>query len=216
MTDTPVRQALAKAALKIAAAGEGGALRLHDLAAAAGRPIGDFYPLSAADAFDCVDELFDRAAGERAPAPDRDGEPRDRVFDAAMARFEAMEPYRKAVLALDKAIERDPLAGAGALARTARTARWLLALAGEDGEGVRAVARAQALAFVLRQARAAWTRDDAGDFAKTMAALDGGLRRSDAFFDSIGKMAAGFRSPRAGAPASEAPREGPPEATPPK
>jgi hypothetical protein len=123
-----------------------------------------------------------------------------------------MEPHRKALGALDKAIERDPLALAAALARTARTARWLLVLAGEDGDGFAAAARAQGLALALRQARAAWGRDEAGDFAKTMAALDAGLRRTDSFFESIEKMAASFRPPRAGAakPAGAEPPAGRP------
>jgi hypothetical protein len=216
MTDASTRRLLAEAALKRAAAKEWRRVSLHELAALARRPLGDFYPLTAADSFDCVDEYFDRAAADGLSAPDRTGEPRDRVFDAAMARFEAMESQRRAVLSLDKAIEREPLAQAAALARTARTARWLLALAGEDGEGVGAAARAQSLALVLRQARAAWAREETGDFAKTMAALDSGLRRADSFFESVGKMAASFRPPRPGAgkPAAEEPPASPPAAMP--
>jgi hypothetical protein len=217
MSDAAARRALAEAALKIAAGAPWTGVTLHNLAAAAGRAPVDFYPLTAADAFDCVDEYFDRAAGAQAPAPDPASLLRDRVFDIAMRRFEAMEPHRAALGALDKGIEGEPLAQAAAFARQTRTARWLLALAGADGEGVGAAARTQALALVLRRTRAAWTRDDAGDFAKTMAALDKGLRRADEFFEQVGRMTAGLM-PSAGKPKreDEAPREAPPSANSPE
>lgn len=157
---------------------------LFDIAAQAGRSVVDFYPLTPADAYEAVDDYFDRKAAEGAEAPDSSALTRDRVFDAAMRRFEAMEEERAGVLALDKALERDPMARAASFARAGRSARWLLALAGENPDP----ARVQALALVLIQARAAWRGDEAGDFAKTMAALDKGLRRAESFFDSVNKV----------------------------
>ena len=217
MSEFAPRAALAEAALTIAADKPWSTVTLHDIAAKAARSVADFYPLTAADAFDCVDERFDREAARAAPHADAATPTRDRVFDVAMARFEAMEPHRTAVIALDKAIEWDPLAQAASFARQTRTARWLLALAGADGEGVGAAARTQALALVMRQSRAAWLQDDAGDFAKTMAALDKGLRRAEEFFEQVGKMAAGLRPGAArGKRGDEAPHEAPPSATPPE
>jgi hypothetical protein len=208
------RAALAEAALKRAAARGWRGVTLHELADLARRPVGDFHPLTPADAFDCVDEYFDRAAAKGASAPNLNDPARERVFDVAMARFEAMEPHRAGVLALDQAHGPDPIAQTAAHARATRTARWLLALAGDEGDGVGAAARTQALAFVLRQARAAWAKDEAGDFAKTMAALDKGLRRSEDFFDQVGKVAAGLRPGQARAkPADEAQPSDPPGPT---
>ena len=208
------RSALAEAALKRAAARGWRGVTLHELASLARRPVTDFYPLTPADASDCIDEYFDRAAGESAPAPNGEEPARERVFDVAMRRFEAMEPHRAGLLALEQALGFDPIGQTAAFARLTRTARWLLALAGEEREGVGAAARAQALAFVLRQTRAAWAKDDLGDFAKTMAALDKGLRRADEFFDSVGKVAAGLRPGQTRAkPADEAPPSDHPEAT---
>lgn len=214
MTDLTIRRALAEAALKRAAAKGWRGITLHELASLARRAVADFYPLTAGDAFDCVDEFFDRAAAENAPAPNLEEPARERLFDAAMRRFEAMEPHRAGVLALEKAIGLDPIGQGSLISRQSRTARWLLALAGEEANGVAAAARAQALAFVMREARAAWAKDDAGDFAKTMAALDKGLRRSDEFFDQVGKVAAGLRPGQAKAkPANGASPSDPPEAT---
>jgi hypothetical protein len=213
MSDPRIRSLFANAALKIAADKSWSNVTLHDLAVGVGKPVFEFYPLTPADAFDCVDEYFDLAAAANLPAPDRATLARDRVFDVCMRRFEAMEDYRKGLLALDKAIERDALALTSAFARHTRTARWLLALAGADEEGVSAAARAQALAFVLRDARRAWAKDDAGDFAKTMAALDKGLRRSDSFFEGVSKMAGGFKpgpaKPGASAQGAQAKQEPP-------
>jgi hypothetical protein len=204
MADPAIRKAFAEAALAIAAERGWRGVTLHDLAAAAGRTVADLHPLTPADAFEAVDDYFDRAAAEGALRPDAAASARDRVFDAVMCRFEAMEPHRSGVLALDRALERDPLAQAASLARIARTARWLLALAGEDSEGVGATARAQGLAIVLGQARAAWRQDEAGDFARTMAALDKGLRRAESFFESVERMTAAFRpAPAKAAPADE-------------
>src|SRR5690606_26060825 len=144
------------------------------------------------------DEMFDRAAGE-GDAPDPAAPARERLFDIVMRRFEAMEEARAGVLALEAAIDRDPSAQAASFARAGRTARWLLALAGEAHDGVTLAARAQALAIALGQAKAAWRQDEGGDFSRTMAALDRALRRNDGFFDQIARVAAAFM-PKAAKP----------------
>jgi hypothetical protein len=175
---------------------------MFDIAAQSGRAVVEFYPSTPADAFEAIDDYFDRKAAEGAAPPEASALARDRVFDAAMRRFEAMEEERAGVLALDKAMERDAIARAASFARAGKSARWLLALAGENADP----ARVQALALVLIQARAAWRGDEAGDFAKTMAALDKGLRRAESFFDSVDRMfkpgPARARSPEA-TPADE-------------
>jgi hypothetical protein len=181
---TKERTLFAESCLALAAEKTWTRVTLFDIAGQAGRSAVDFYPLTPADAYEAVDDYFDRRAGEGAETPDSAALARDRVFDAAMRRFEAMEEERAGVLALDKTMERDPIARAASFARAGKTARWLLALAGENPDP----ARVQALALVLIQSRAAWRGDEAGDFAKTMAALDKGLRRAESFFDSVGRV----------------------------
>ncbi|MGE3302221.1 MAG: hypothetical protein AB7M12_03835 [Hyphomonadaceae bacterium] len=210
MADAAQRLLFAEAALALAAERGWRGTTVFDIAARAALPVADLAPLTPADAFDCVDELMDRAAAVGIIPPDLSMSPRERVFDAAMRRFEAMQARRAGVLALEAALDRDPAARAAAFARAGRTARWLLALAGEADEGVLGASRAQVLAFALGQAKAAWRRDDAGDYARTMAALDKALRRNESLFDQIGKFAGAFRSPRPQAPPAPA-GEGPPE-----
>jgi hypothetical protein len=181
---TKERTLFAEACLALAAEKSWQGVTLFDIAAQAGRAVDEFHPLTPTDAFESIDDYFDRKASEGATAPEPSVLARDRVFDAAMRRFEAMEEERAGVLALDKAMERDPIARAASFARAGKSARWLLALAGENADA----ARVQALALVLIQARAAWRSDEAGDFAKTMATLDKGLRRAESFFDSVGRV----------------------------
>lgn len=186
--EAEIREALAKAALQVAAVRGWRGVSLFDLAAAAGRPIGDFYGASLTAAADCVEEAFDRAVGEGLTAPDASQSPRDRLFDLIMQRFEAMEPHRAAVLAMETPGE--PVALTQQHLRHVRLAEWVMALAGLDADGMAGRARAQGLAVIIAQARAAWRQDTAGDFARTMSALDKGLRRAE---DLFGRFA-GFES----------------------
>lgn len=176
---------LARAALAYGGAHGWANVTLHELAKHAGAKPQDFYPFGVADAAEALDAVFDMdATGDDAPNPAEP--PRERLFEAAMRRFEAMEPHRAVILAIENNAGRDPVGQAAALARTSRTARWLIAAAGLEGDGVIGAARVQGFALVLARARAAWRQDEAGDFAKTMAALDKGLRDAEAFEDRLG------------------------------
>ena len=207
-----LRKTFAEACLAVAADRGWRAATLFEIAGRAGVSVATLYPLTPADAFDVTDEYFDRLAAARVSAPDMSAATRDRVFDAAMSRFEAMEESRAGALALEEALDRDAIGRAASFARLTRTARWLLALAGENAEGLANAARVQSLAMALSQAKAAWRQDEAGDFAKTMAALDKALRRADSFFEQVGKVAdvinAGFK-PRPKAAAEGSPSDRP-------
>ena len=178
--DASTRAVLARAALEVAAAKPWRAVKLADLAVAADRPISDFYPAGVADALDCIEEAFDRAMAEGEVEDSQNV--RDRLFDLIMRRFEAMEPHRAALAAIEAGRDGDPVALAAAHQRHVRAARWTLTLAGLDADGMGGQARAQGLAVIIGQARAAWRGDDAGDFAKTMSSLDKNLRRAEEMF----------------------------------
>jgi hypothetical protein len=180
--DAAVRRDLARAALSLAAVGPWRAVTLVQLAHAASRPVSDFYGASLGEAFDCVEEAFDRAIGDDLDKLDPGQSVRDRLFELIMRRFEAMEPHRAAVLAMEHGGDRDPVLMAAAHQRCVRCARWVLALAGLEADGMTGNARSQGLGVIIGQARAAWRGDDAGDFAKTMASLDKNLRRAEEMF----------------------------------
>jgi hypothetical protein len=180
--DPALRRDLARAALAVAAARTWKDLNLTLLAQAAGRPVADFYGASLWEAVDCVEEAFDRAIAGAADALDAKQTVRDRLFELIMRRFEAMEPHRIAVLAMEQGADRDPTLMGAMHQRHVRCARWVLALAGLEADGMTGQARAQGLGVIIGQARAAWRGDDAGDFAKTMASLDKNLRRAEEMF----------------------------------
>ncbi len=199
-SDPAVRRDLARAALSVAAAKPWREATLAQLAGEAGRPVSDFYAGSLGEAVDCVEEAFDRAIGEDLDALDPNQSVRDRLFELIMRRFEAMEPHRAAVLAMEAGVDRDPTLLAAAHQRHVRCARWVLALAGLEADGVTGHARAQGLGVIIGQARAAWRGDAAGDFAKTMASLDKNLRRAEEMF---GRWA-GFEGKKADEPPTSA------------
>jgi hypothetical protein len=180
--DSAIRRDLARAALTLAAATPWREVTLAKLADAASRPISDFYGGSIGEALDCVEEAFDRAIADNLDSLDPGQSVRDRLFELIMRRFEAMEPHRAALLAMEAGQDRDPTLLAGAHQRHVRCARWVLALAGLEADGMTGQARAQGLGVIIGQARAAWRGDDAGDFAKTMASLDKNLRRAEEMF----------------------------------
>jgi hypothetical protein len=180
--DATVRRDLARAALATASASTWRTLTLLDLARAAGRPVSDFYGASMGEAVDCVEEAFDRAISDNLEALDASQTVRDRLFDLVMKRFEAMEPHRAAILAMEAGVDRDPILLTAQHQRHVRCARWVLALAGLEADGMTGNARAQGLGVIIGQARSAWRGDDAGDFTKTMASLDKNLRRAEEMF----------------------------------
>jgi hypothetical protein len=180
--DPALRRDLARAALSLAASTPWREVTLVKLAAAAGRPVSDYYGASVGEGADCVEEAFDRAIGDNIDKLDPSQSVRDRLFELIMRRFEAMEPHRAAVLAMEQGSDRDPTIMAVAHQRHVRCARWVLALAGLEADGMTGQARAQGLGVIIGQARAAWRGDDAGDFAKTMASLDKNLRRAEEMF----------------------------------
>lgn len=179
--DSAIRRDLARAALAVAAVKPWREITLIQLAQEAGRPLPELYGASVGEAVDCVEEAFDRAIADKAEL-NPDQSVRDRLFELIMSRFEAMEPHRTAVLAMETGYDRDPTLMASAHQRHVRCARWVLALAGLEADGMTGQARAQGLGVIIGQARAAWRGDDAGDFAKTMASLDRNLRRAEEMF----------------------------------
>ncbi|WP_395644911.1 hypothetical protein [Terricaulis sp.] len=180
--DTAVRRDLARAALSLAARMPWNTVTLAKLADESARPLTEFYGASLGEAVDCVEEAFDRAVADNVAALDPAQSVRDRLFDLIMKRFEAMEPHRIAVIAMEYGVDRDPILLAAAHQRHVRCARWVLAVAGLEADGMTGQARAQGLGVIIGQARAAWRGDNAGDFAKTMASLDKNLRRAEEMF----------------------------------
>ena len=195
--DSALRRDLARAALGVAGRKPWRTATLAELAGEVSRPVSDFYGATLGEAQDCAEEAFDRAIAQDADQLDPSQTVRDRLFELIMRRFEAMEPHRAAVLAMEAGQDRDPILLAAAHQRHVRCARWVLALAGLEADGMTGQARAQGLGVIVGQARAAWRGDDAGDFAKTMASLDKNLRRAEEMFGRWAGFGAKAQNPEA-------------------
>lgn len=104
---------------------------------------------------------------------------RDRLFDIAMRRFDALNASRDGARALLTGLRFDPPPLAAAACRADRSAAAMLAAAGVSPDGLMGCARVQGLKAVLLYAARAWIDDDSADLAKTMAALDRALARAE-------------------------------------
>jgi AcrR family transcriptional regulator len=175
--------ALRAAALRLAGEGAFRDAPLRHLAAAAGVPAAVLFAYAPTKA-DLVDRISDDLDGAAFAALDGAGADPvlDRLFEAVMARLEAMEPHRFALLAL---LNAEGAPGARMLRRLARTGRALLAAAAVDAEGSAGVVRLAAMTAVWSRVVQVW-RDDEGALNRTMAEIDKRLKQMKRRLDRIG------------------------------
>jgi AcrR family transcriptional regulator len=163
--------AAADAALKLAGERPWREITLRDIAAEAAIPFAKLYAKAPGKGalLDRVSRRHDRAA---LTSEDASADPLDRLFEATMARLEAMEPHRFALIAVARE--------EGAFSprwgpRLAATARALLESAGIDTSGRRGALRIAAMTAVWVRIVQVW-RDDEGALNRTMAEIDKRLK----------------------------------------
>jgi AcrR family transcriptional regulator len=174
----------AEAALALAADRRWDQISLREIAVAAGVSLADLYAEAPGKMalLDHLSRTFDRDALASAQA-DGSAETIDRLFEATMARLEAMAPHRNALIAIARA------EGMLALApRLPRTAKALLEAAGIDTEGLRGALRLAAMTGVWTRVLQVW-RDDEGALNRTMAEIDTQLKQIN---QRLGRLGAGF------------------------
>ena len=176
----------AEAALSLAADRPWGEISLRDIARAAGLGFAELYARAPGKAalLDRMSRRFDQealAAAEEDAAPD--AEVHDRLFEAVMARLEAMAAHRDALIAIARS---EGVAMLGP--RLPRTARALLEAAGIDTGGPRGRLRVVAMTAVWVRVLQVW-RDDEGALNRTMAEIDKRLRQMR---DRLKRVGAGY------------------------
>jgi len=137
---------------------------------------------------DALNERLDQAMLAVEP-DDMDGlPPKDRVFELMMSRLEAMAPLRQGLCRLMSDARFDPELLAMTACRLDRSLAWLQDAAGlDDGTSrsplkrIKIRVQRRVLGAVYLQALKVWSSDDSADLAKTMAALDKQLRRTERF-----------------------------------
>ena len=110
---------------------------------------------------------------------DTDEEPRERLFDVLMTRFEHLKPYREALRAVRDHARRDAgfalkMGGQGLVSAT-----WMLEAAGIPSSGRDGGWRVAGLPYVWGRAFEVFLKDDDPGLARTMATLDRQLRKAE-------------------------------------
>ena len=178
---------LADAALKLLAKTRWNELALADVAKAAKVPLTALQTLAPSKSalFGLVLARFGREVAVRHKRDSGSESARDRIFDVAMTWFDVLAPRKPAIRSLYESYKRDPLALIAIRNEAMSAAEWLLVLAGAD-TGPSSGIKSAGLAIALGRAIPVWL-DDGEELAKTMARLDGDLRRAESLF--------GFRKP---------------------
>ena len=172
-------------ALELAADRPWAEISLRDIARAAGTPFAELYAKAAGkDAL--LDHLSARldAAALRSGETDEVAELHDRLFEAVMARLEAMAEHRAALIAIARA----PEVQLRVALRLPRTAKALLEASGIDTGSARGALRTAAMTRVWARVLQVW-RDDEGALNRTMAEIDKQLRTMNT---RLGRVGAGF------------------------
>lgn len=172
-------------------------LKLSQIAAKADVPLSDFQGVAGKDELaDAVEGYFDREMSSEGVASE--GTPRERLFEAIMLRFEAMESYRAGLLSLMKFRETSPSRLAHLVAARRKSAEWALVSAGLDDDTVAAkTIKVVAVGYVIAMTERAWRKEDSPDFTKTMSALDRELRQVEEKLGWLKRFTGGARDDKA-------------------
>ena len=159
-------------------------ISLRDVAMKSGAPLPDLFARAAGkpELLAQLSEAFDTAALSIEPIADAD--PHDALFDATMARVEAMEPHRAALTAIARETASPSWDGLVFASHFPRTARAILVGAGLDATPPRVIA----MTAVWARIATVW-RDDEGALNRTMAEIDKQLKTMRA---RLGRIRAGF------------------------
>jgi AcrR family transcriptional regulator len=181
------REKIVDALMGLAAERPWDAISLGDVADRAGVSLAQFrdcFPSKGA-VLGGFSRRIDRIVLESGPA---DGESaKDRLFDVLMRRFDAMAPYKAALVHINDWAMRDPLALPALNQLALNSLRFMLEAAGSNSEGPLGALKLQGLALAWTHVFHIWLADDSEDSAKTMAALDRELARGEILLDRAGE-----------------------------
>jgi len=181
------RERILEAALKLAAERGWRRTGLADIARQAGVGLDQLcatFPSKAAIVGGLIRRTDVRAL---ALGPAEGSSARDRLFDMLMRRFDALAADRAGIAAILGDLCRDPATALCHAPRLMVSMAWMLEAAGLTASGPIGLLRVKGLAAVYLWALRAWLADDSRDLAKTMAALDRGLRQAEALAALLNK-----------------------------
>jgi AcrR family transcriptional regulator len=152
---------------------------LNDIATEAGLKLHEAYALHRSKG--AILRAFTRRVDREVlsgAVPDAGESARDRLFEIMMRRFEALKPHREAI----RAIARDSIGDPHALLRVPAmrlSMRWMVEAAGVSTTGCTGRIFVNLILALHLSVLRTFLADDSPDLARTMAALDQGLRRGE-------------------------------------
>lgn len=190
----PASDAIIDATLALAAERGWRGLALADIAERAATPLADViehFPSKGA-ILDAYTHRIDHAmlAGGEGSGRDSVESTRDRLFEVAMRRFDAMAKDRAALAVILRQSGDDPWAVLCGGRRFLRSMALALETAGLSSAGLRGLARINGMAVVYLYALKNFLSDDSADLARTMAALDKALRRAEDVLSLVSRHSA--------------------------
>jgi len=120
--------------------------------------------------------LFDEAVSGSLEPPDEDSSFEDLLFDSLMLRFEAMQPYREGLIALDSACRHRPALALCLYRAMRESMKKTLELLGFRNDALLSFGRVSLLLCVYQMVFYRWCDDTTPDLDKTMAALNATLQ----------------------------------------
>ena len=184
-SSSPDAEALLDTAIALIA-GEGWeAFRLSELAKRAGVPLSEIYA-TFPDRVDVLGRLLTRLqlrAGGMAPV-DAASPARDRLFDAIMQIFDSASEEKPVMRVLVRDLPKDPVSLVALWPPIEKILDGIMDRAGMPLTGMFAPFRILGLAGIVTRALSVWV-DDGPEQAKTMATLDGDLRRVEPLLDRM-------------------------------
>lgn len=174
------RGKIIEAALKCAAETRWRDVSLSALAETADISLSQLYGQFSSKA-QIVDAIMARTTGEVVAGtdPSAENEPaHDRLLDAILRRFDAMEPNKSAIISILKDLPADPVRTLCLAPGFLNSMAWTLESAGLSSSGIPGKIRTKGLAVIYLAALTVWMRDGTQDLSKTMAFLDRRLKQA--------------------------------------
>ncbi len=192
MTDTlQARVAIVEAAMRLAARQPWGDTQLGDIAVEAGVGLDVLrrHFQSKAQILAAFTRMIDDAVLLSIRAEDRAMHRRDRLFDVVMTRFEKMTQYKAAIQSIVESQRFSPSAALAQLGPAVSSQYWMLTGAGAPVDGVRGAVSVKGMTALYARLLNIWLEDSDPGMARTMAALDRGLRRGEDFMRRMDRVA---------------------------
>lgn len=179
--EAPLKERAIRAALDLAAAEGWDSVTMQSIARRCKCTLGALQDMfeDRSDIVAAYERQVDKKVLDNVNSPDLDAPERDRLFDVLMERFDVLNEDREGVVAIIRAVRRDPKQILTGCPHIGKSMVWMLEAAAIDTTGPKGSLTALGLLGVYLFALNSWVDDGSEDMAKTMAALDKALGRAE-------------------------------------